>query len=68
MCLIFPLSEWTKVATTSLVTLKLVQERKIRKLVPNHGATKRFDAGGVFTKASYHLVVFDDCIAPQQSN
>jgi hypothetical protein len=46
--------------TTSVATLKLVQERKIRDLLPKNFATKRFEASGVLAKGSDYLVVFDD--------
>jgi hypothetical protein len=48
------------VTTTSVANLKLVQENKIRNLLPNGEASKRFEASGVLAKGSDYFVVFDD--------
>ena len=48
------------VTTTSVANLKLVQESKIRDLLPNSGSTKRFEASGVLAKGGEYFVVFDD--------
>jgi hypothetical protein len=48
------------VTTTSVATLKLVQECRIRDLLPDGGSTKRFEASGVLAKGSEYFVVFDD--------
>ena len=48
------------VTMTSIATLKLVQESKIRDLLPDSGASKRFEASGVLAKGSDYFVVFDD--------
>ena len=45
---------------TSVATLKLVQESKIRDLLPDSETTKRFEASGVLAKGSDYFVVFDN--------
>jgi hypothetical protein len=45
---------------SSVVTLKLVRESKIRDLLPDVGATERFEASGVLAKDGKYFVVFDD--------
>jgi hypothetical protein len=45
---------------TSVANLKLVQESKIRDLLPNSSASKRFEASGVLAKGTDYFVVFDD--------
>ena len=46
--------------TTSVAAMKLVQESKIRNLLPDNGSTKRFEASGVLAKGNDYFVVFDD--------
>jgi hypothetical protein len=46
--------------TTSVATLKLVQESKIRELLPDLESSERFEASGVLAKANEYFVVFDD--------
>jgi hypothetical protein len=48
------------VTTASIANLKLVQESKIRDLLPDSASTKRFEASGVLAKESDYFVVFDD--------
>jgi hypothetical protein len=48
------------VTMTSVATLKLVQESKIRDLLPNDGSIKRFEASGVLAKGTDYFVVFDN--------
>ena len=45
---------------TSVATLKLVQESKIRDLLPDLETNERFEASGVLAKGSDYFVVFDD--------
>jgi hypothetical protein len=48
------------VTMTSVATLKLVQESKIRNLLASSSASKRFEASGVLAKGRDYFVVFDD--------
>lgn len=48
------------VTMTFAATLKLVQENKIRRLLPNSASAKRFEASGVLVKGTDYFVVFDD--------
>lgn len=45
---------------TSIPTLALVCEQKIRELMPSSAATKRWEASGVMVKENCFLVVFDN--------